>query len=153
VLLVALAALGYIVRILVGLFQEANMAFGMSRPEVQGIERRLTARDMLHPAPDSVLTPRQISTVLSIAEQVMNLPDGPDLGQRAGDVLVASLNAASMTLIEYRYIRGVIASALQPRASSDSIVVDRLSAVMPRFQAVRHFFDGHRDSIALTPSN
>lgn len=148
----AIGATTYLVSVMVGLFNEANMVFGFLRPEVRGIERLLTAREEMHQDRDSVLTPRQISTVLSVAENVMNVPEGPSAAINTRDILVGNLNAASMTLGEYRYVRDMLDASLRGTAERDSVLNDRLALVRPRLLAVRKFFTEYRDSIALSTS-
>lgn len=148
----ALIAVVYLGTIVWGLLNEANMAFRFLQPERTGIERLLTARDDQASKHDSVLTPRQLSTVLMIAERIMALPDGPGQPKRIREVLVSSLNASSMTLLEYRYVRDVVTASLRSRTSvhtRDSLATDRMSVILPRFQSVRAFFIERRDSIGL----
>lgn len=151
----ALIAVAYLGTVLWGLLNEANMAFRFLQPERIGIERLLTARDDQATQYDSILTPRQLSTMLMIADRIMAVDDGTDRPQRTRDVLVSSLNASSMTLREYRYVRDVIAASLKSRSStytSDSLATDRLSVILPRFQNVRSFFTERLDSIGLAPT-
>lgn len=151
----ALIAVIYLATVVWGLLSEANMVFGFLKPEQTGMERLLTAREEQGAGADSVPTPRQLSTVLAIAERVMALPDGADLQQQTRDVLVTSLNASSMTLREYRYVRGVVTATLRSKSGatlSDSLLADRITIILPRFQAVRTFFLEHRDSIGLAPA-
>ena len=151
----ALVAIAYLATVVWGLLNEANLAFGFLQPEKTGIERLLTARDVEGTHNDSVLTPRQLSTMLTIAEGVMALPNGPNLQQKTRDILVMSLNASSMTLQEYRHVRGLVRAALISRSdthTSDSIAADRISVIIPRFRNVRSFFIEHRDSIGLAPT-
>ncbi len=151
----ALIAVAYLGAILWGLLNEANMAFRFLQPERVGIERLLTAQDDQAIQHDSILTPRQLSTMLLIAERIIAVDDGPGRPQRIRDVLVSSLNASSMTLREYRYVRDVIAVSLKSRSSAhtrDSLATDRMSVILTRFQNVRSFFTERLDSIGLAPT-
>lgn len=154
VLVVALVAVVYLGSVLWKLFTEANMAFGFLDTERQGIERLITAREHTNPDDDTVLTPRQISVLLDVAEDVSRLTPGADLPQRTRQILVQRLNASSMTLGEYRRARSRIEHFLgqKPRRNQpDSLTADRMAVVLPRFKLVTRFFTEHRDSAGLAP--
>jgi len=154
VLILALVAMVYLGMVLWKLFNEANMAFGLLGTERRGIERLITAREHTNPDVDTVLTPRQISVLLDIAEDVSRLPPGADLAQRTRQILVQRLNASSMTLDEYRRARMRVEHFLieKPRRNQpDSITADRMAVVLPRFEQVARFFTEHQDSIGLAP--
>ncbi len=154
VLILALVAVVYLGMVLWKLFNEANMAFGLLGTEQQGIERLITAREHTDPDVDTVLTPRQISVLLDIAEDVSRLTPGADLAQRTRQILVQRLNASSMTLAEYRRARTRIEHFLieKPRRNQpDSLTADRMTVVLPRFKQVARFFKEHQDSIGLAP--
>lgn len=139
----------YLIIVLVNLFNEANMAFGFVATQKQGIEQELTARDIAFS--DSSLTARQVSTMLSIAEGVASLPPDNTRASAVRRILVHHLNAASMTLREYRSVRsriGVLITTSGTNAASPTL--HPLGTAAPRFMRVRTFFTTHLDSIGLT---
>lgn len=147
---IAVAASLYVLVVIVNLLSEANMAFGVVGSQKQGIDKELTARE--HRFSDTALTARQISTMILIAEDVASLPS--NAGRPAGihRILVEHLNAASMTLGEYRYVRscidGVLAGTTTPKLGSEAR--ERLDIVLPRFRKVSRFFTERLDSTGLT---
>lgn len=128
------------------------MAFGVVGYQKQGIDLELTARE--HDFSDTALTARQISTLILIAEDVASLPS--NIGRSAGTrrIIVEHLNASSMTLAEYRYVRTCVEGALSgtPMPKLGSEARERLDVVLPRFRKVRRFFTEHLDSAGLTPT-
>ena len=149
--IIAAIAATYLLTVVVNLLNEANMAFGFMSSQKAGIEQELTARPSTFS--DTVLTARQISTMLSIAEGVSSLPSTTNRARATQQVLVKHLNAASMTLEEYRYVRATVNDRLRAAPSMHSRDQnDGFEVVLPRFQAVRSFFTKHLDSIALAPT-
>ena len=139
----------YIIIVLVNLFNEANMAFGLFASQKQGIEQELTAREL--PFSDTTLSARQVSTMLLIAEDVTALPSVNSLASATRRVLVQHLNAASMTLREYRSVRSRIGTILsEARTSAASTSLEPLGTAAPRFMRVRTFFTKHLDTAGLT---
>lgn len=154
VLFFALVAVAYLGTVLWKLFNEADMALGLIGSERQGIERFITAREHVSPARDTVLTPRQISVILDIAEDISRLAPDAALAQRVRGILVHRMNASSMTLAEYRRTRSRVEHFLSDTArvnQRDSLTADRMSVVLPRIKLVNRFFTDHLDSIGLAP--
>lgn len=139
----------YLVVVLVNLFNEANMAFGLFASQKQGIEQELTAREVAFS--DSTLSARQVSTMLLIAEDVSALPTDDSRARATKRVLVQHLNAASMTLREYRSVRSRIGAIISAsRTSTASASLEPLGAAAQRFLRVRSFFTNHLDTVGLT---
>ncbi len=128
------------------------MAFGVVGSQKQGIDQELTARE--HQFSDTALTARQISTMILIAEDVVSLPSNAGRTADTRRILVEHLNAASMTLVEYRYVRscidGALAGTTTPKLGIEAR--ERLDIVLPRLRKVSRFFTERLDSAGLTPT-
>lgn len=146
---IAAIAAAYLLTVVISLFNEANMAFGFMSSQKSGIEQELTARPTTYS--DTVLTARQISTMLSIAEDVTSVSRSTNVARSTRQILVKHLNAASMTLDEYRYVRATVYSRLSGAQSMrERNQNDGFEVVLPRFQAVRSFFTKQLDTLAFT---
>lgn len=150
ILAVAAAAIVITVRV-VDFLEAAQMSLGLDRRSGAGMDGLLINHQGFDPPSDSLLRPSQIHVALRLAEAVDSLTAAGTKNDVMQAALADIMNEHMASRASYAWVRTQIMRALSHRPVShrDSVHVDMLRMMQPRFEKVRRVYQDTLDRSLL----